>query len=408
MIYSTLEWICTLVALGAFLYRILGPFTNKTEPAAIALSIYFLSSFLSFAVGLDTISPYIAKLFNFQNITIILSHAAVIVLTTAQQVVLIYWTHPPELARRRALKRIIVFGVVLAFLIASFLLILPRRRRDTSETSSLLNLHNPYYATYLGFFIIAVAVGQIATLRGSLRYAKLTHRLWLRQRMLTLALGAVLILVYCIVRFIQTVAGPAGGDMTPWNPIQWVAGDVGSLLELLGWTAPAWGPRLSTWYQWVRKIHYYHSLRPLWVALYEATPEILLHPPLSPLVDFVWPGDIDYRLYRRLIEILDGQLALRPYFDPTVAEAAVRQVKNSDVVTDDQRSATILAIQIHAALWAKTDDVERSGGTSKMDDLTENLTDEAKKLVMVADAFVSSIAAARTIFEATNGHRPNL
>lgn len=406
MIYSTLELICTLVALDAFLYRILGPFTNKAEPAAIALSIYFLGSFLSFVVGLDSVSPYIAQLFGFNNVTIILSHAFVIVLTTAQQVVLIYWAYPPELARKRALKRTIVFGVVLALLITSFFLILPAQRRGTSETSSLLNLSNPYYASYLVFFIIAVAAGQIATLRGSLRYAKVAHRPWLRQGMWTLALGATLILVYCIVRCVQIVGGATGGNMAPWNPVQWTAGDVGSLLELLGWTAPRWGPWLSALRQWPRKVYYYHRLRPLWVALYEGVPEIVLHPPPSWLADLMWPGDIDYRLYRRLIEILDGQLALRPYFDPAVAEAAVRQVTNSEV-TDDQTDATVLAIQLHAALWAKADNAQRSGDTARVNDLADDLADETRKFVIVADAFVSSIATARAIVDASNADCPD-
>lgn len=402
MIYSTLEWVCTLVALDAFLYRILGSFTNKTDPAKIALCIYFFGSFLSFFVGLDVVSPHIAQVFGFRNITIILSHASVIVLTTAQQVVLIYWAHPPRLARRRALRRIIIFGIILALLVTSFLLILPGRRQGTSETSSLLNLSNPYYAAYLGFFIVAVAVGQIAALWGSLRYARVAHPPWLRRGMRAVALGAILILLYCVVRCVQIVAGVTGGDMVPWNPVQWAAGDVGSLLELLGWTAPGWGPWLSASHQWARKIHYYHRLHPLWVALCEAAPEIVLHPPPSWLVDLLWPGDIDYRLHRRLIEILDGQLALRPYFDPTVAEAAARQVKGSGV-SDDQRGATVLAIQLHAALWTKAGDQDGSGEASRVNDFLDNLTDETKKLVMVADAFVSSIDMARAIFEASPG-----
>jgi hypothetical protein len=406
VVYSTLEWICTLVALDAFLYRMLGPFANKTEPAAIALAVYFLGSFFSFAVGLDVISPYIAQLFGFENITIILSHVSVVVLTTAQQVVLIYWAYPPELARRRALKRIIIFGVLLIILITSFFLILPARRAGTSETSSLLNLSNPYYAAYLGFFAVAVAVGQVATLQGSLRYAKAAHRPWLRYGIWTVALGAALILIYCSARCIQIVGVMAGVNISPWNPVQWLAGDLGSLLELLGWTAPGWGPWLSARHQWVKKVHYYHRLRPLWVAMYKGAPEIVLHPPPSWLADLIWPGHIDYRLYRRLIEILDGQLALRPYFDPVVAEAAVRQIKDS-CFAEDQTDATVLAIQLHAALWAKAENAHGSRRTARANNLTGNLLDDTKKFVMVADAFTSSIGMARTIFEASNTERPD-
>lgn len=201
-------------------------------------------------------------------------------------------------------------------MITAFFLILPGQGQGTSETSSLLNLHNPYYAAYLALFVTTAAVGQIATLRGSLCYAKVAQDLWLRRSMWTVAAGALLILTYCILRWIQILGVQAGGDMTSWNPVQWMAGDTGSLLELLGWTAPGWGPWLSARGQWIRKIHYYHRLHPLWFALYDAAPEIALHPPRSRLADVIWPGDIDYRLYRRLIEILDGQLALRAYSIP--------------------------------------------------------------------------------------------
>jgi hypothetical protein len=405
MIYEYLEWTCTLVGLIAFLHRMIYAFPNKTDPAAIALSIYFLSSFLSFAVGLDAITPYFA-VFDFRNITIILSHASVIILTVAQQVVLMYWAHPPDLARRQARKRIIAYSIALALLITIFLLILPEQRQGTSETSSLLNLHNPHYALYLVLFVTATAIGQMVALRGSLQYAKVAHSRWLRCSMWTVTVGAMLILVYSTMRLTQIVGVQMGVNMAPWNPAQWISGDIGSLLELLGLTAPGWGPWLSTRHRWIRNIHYFHRLRPLWAALYEAAPEIALHAPRSRIADLMILWDIDYRLYRRLIEIFDGELVLRPHFDPAVAEAAVRRAHQSGS-TGDRLRATVEAIQLHAALHAKANDMHRPSNSeiSKISNLSYDLADETKRLVLVSDAFVSSVVMADTIIEACTSRR---
>jgi hypothetical protein len=320
----------------------------------VGLTVYFFGSFLSFAVGLDAVSPYIINLFGTQNITIILSHSAVIVLTAAQQVVLIYWANPPEKARPKAVRRIVAFGIVLAALVTMFFLILPGERQGTSETSSLLNMHNPYYVVYLVLFVTASAVGQIITLRMSWIYSRVAGRAWLRRSMWAVVAGAGLILVYCALRLAQILGEQAGINMKPWNPVQWLAGDVGSLLELLGWTAAGWGPLFSAASLWIANYRRHQRLRPLWVALYQATPDIALDAPWSRVADLVLIRDLNYRLYRRVIEILDGQRALRPYLDPTIAEAVARQARRVGV-TGERLGPTLEAIQLHLALRAKAE-----------------------------------------------------
>jgi len=401
MDYSLLEWACTLIALIAVLYRVIGPLKNKATPGAIALTIYFLASFLSYAVGLKVISPHLALLAGFDNITIILSHALVIVLTAAQQVVLAYWAYPLRVARRRAVHRIAAFGGALAFLIVLFLWIHPDRRAGTSETSSLLNLRNPYYATYLGFFIAVVAVGQIAMLVDALRYAKKTsHRPSLRIGMATVALGSTLIGVYCISRYVQIIEVISGGGGEPWNSIQWVAGDVGSLLELLGWTAPSWGP-------WARNNYYYHRLRPLWMAMRPVTPGMVLPPPSFWLASLIRPISVEYLLYCRLIDILDSQLLLRPYFDQAIATAAGRYAANRGLA-DSKREAAILAIQLHAALAAKRTNNQLSDGISGAHEINDDLAAEIRKAVILAKAFVRTRSITPVLIEAAYRSGPQL
>lgn len=392
MIYAVLEWTCTIAALIAFLYRWITLSGANRDPAQIALTVYFLGSFLSFAVGLDLVAPHIEAFFHLKNITIILSHAAVIVLTAAQQAVLIYWTYPPEKARPRAIRRVGAYGLVLAVLVTMFFLILPANRHGTSETSSLLNLSNKAYAAYLILFTVTAAVGQVITLRMSWTYSRISNRAWLRRSMYTVAVGAILILVYCVLRLAEVVGTNVGVDMTPWNPTQWLAGDVGSLLQLLGWTAPGWGPLLSAAGLWIVSYVRYQRLRALWLAMHTATPEIALNAPRSRLADLILVRDLNYRLYRRVIEIMDGQRSLRPYLSPAIAESINGYSDRAGVANDQTREA----VTLHAALNAKA-----YGGLTPTDPVStparspdESLDDEIKRMVALARAFRQSTTLA--------------
>lgn len=386
MIYQLLEWGCMIGGFAAFFYRLPALLRDRTDPALLALCIYFLCSAMSFLLGLDAVWPYVANLFGYENVTTIIIHAIVIILTAAQQVVLVYWTWPPDQARPRARRRLIAFGSLLVILVFLFFLALPSRRHG-AETASLLNVSNPDYALYLCCYTTVVAAGQVETVRLSLRYVKMVRRSWLQIGMLIVTVGAFLILIYCGMRDAEVIGVHAGFDMAPWDPIQWSAGDVGSLFELIGWTLPGWGPRLPAAGRWVRDYRTYRRLRPLWAALYKAVPTIALDPPRTRLGDLFPLRDLDHRLYRRVIEIRDAQLALRPYTDPAAAEAARERAQAAGLVGDRQR-AMVEASLISSALYAKAHELPVPGGspitpTSEDDDIRA----EISWLAQVANAF---------------------
>ncbi|MEV4347354.1 MAB_1171c family putative transporter [Actinoplanes sp. NPDC049596] len=60
-------------------------------------------------------------------------------------------------------------------------------------------------------------------------------------------------------------------------------------------------------------------LRPLWKAMRDAFPEVILFTPRRAIVELAGVDDVHLRLYRRVIEIRDGLLALRPYLEPPAA-----------------------------------------------------------------------------------------
>ncbi|GAA0581982.1 hypothetical protein GCM10010172_78790 [Paractinoplanes ferrugineus] len=72
------------------------------------------------------------------------------------------------------------------------------------------------------------------------------------------------------------------------------------------------------------------ALRPLWKAMRDAFPEVILFTPRRAVIELAGVDDVHLRVYRRVIEIRDGMMALRPYLsdespenaDPAEAEAA--------------------------------------------------------------------------------------
>jgi hypothetical protein len=401
-----IEWSCAVIALAAFIYRFLTLPRDHFDPALVALSIYFLASFVSFIVGLEPVCGQLAELTGFTNITIIASHAAVVILTTAQQVVLIYWAHRPDEAWPKARQRILAFGVILAALIAMFLAILPSERQGTSETSSLLNMHNPAYAAYVILFTVTAAVGQAITLRMSWRFRRIVDDGWLRWSMWLISAGAILILGYCTLRVVQVVDTQIGIDASRWNPVQWLSGDFGSLLEIVGLTVPGWGPALFATAQWIRHYRQHQEMRPLWVALHQVSPDIALDAPVSRWGDIVSVRDLHYRRYRRMIEILDGLRALRPYLDPTILDIASRQARRNGMSA--RRVPSILdGAQLHAAIQARAtqEPLPTEPPTATTLDVGDDLAGEAKRLVALATSFRRATPLAGTIIAQAGGRQ---
>jgi hypothetical protein len=381
-------------ALTALFYKLPALARNRSDPALHALCSYFLLSFLSFFLGLDAIWPHIADAFGYRNITTIIIHCIIVLMTAAQQVALVYWSYPPELARPKAQRRLAAFGIVLAILIVMFYWALPSERHGTAETASLLNMHNPRYVSYLFLYLATVATGQMLTMNLSLRYAKIATRPWLRRGMRAVAAGAVFILIYCTVRYMEIIGVQLGADMSSWDPVQWITGDVGSLLELIGWTIPGWGPSLSAGRRWLGDYHAHRRLYPLWHALYGAVPATTTNPPRSHLTALPLQRRLSGLAYRRVVEILDGLRELQIHFNPADSDRARQQAQVAGL-TGEHLHLAAYAIQLHAALAARASNQPTSDhppGTlihpqAEEISTTTDLSGETKWLIQLAKAF---------------------
>lgn len=126
-----------------------------------------------------------------------------------------------------------------------------------------------------------------------------------------ITIGQGMIVLYAAGKTVLIVARGAGvpvhfATVAPAGRTLQVAG---TLLAVVGALVPA-----------VRKLRSvgaaYRSLlalRPLWTAMRDAFPEVILFSPRRAVIEMAGVDDVDLRLYRRVIEIRDGMLALRPY-----------------------------------------------------------------------------------------------
>jgi hypothetical protein len=128
---------------------------------------------------------------------------------------------------------------------------------------------------------------------------------------------------------------------------------VSAALLVIGSTMPSWGPRVGipALYRWAERYRACRRLYPLWRALCEVDPGMALVPPPPAWRDAMIVRDLGFRLYRRVVEIHDGQLELRPYLDQRVADYAHALCRERGLNDEDTAivvNATSLACAIRA------------------------------------------------------------
>jgi hypothetical protein len=112
----------------------------------------------------------------------------------------------------------------------------------------------------------------------------------------------------------------------------------------------------------VRQARHYRSLRllyPLWSGLCEAVPGIALNP-VAEWADRLDPRDLRIRLYRRVIEIRDGYMALRPADVPGV-EDAVHTVAGRQRLSAADEATVAAATRLELARRAELRGVTPAG-----------------------------------------------
>ena len=334
---------------AAFAYKVRDVRRRPADPALRALLVAFAVKGIAFLLAVPGIAAAVDRRTGVPDASALGIHLlGGVAFGAAVLVALVYWAHPPEQAGPRARRRLCAAGLVSGTMVALWAMV--EAGTDHRSPHYLLqNANRPLVTLYLCLYVgtLLVALGEITRL--CLHFAPLAADRWLRRGLRCTAAGALVYSMNFWSRAITIVAVRAGLNPLDWEIVIVVGAGVGVPLIVGGLTLPGWGPRLARLSRSWAHYRLYRRLRPLWCRLRAATPGIAL-----PAAGWSL-SDVDYRLHRRVIEIRDGLLALRPYHDAGVAERARAQARAAGLTGDDLR-AVVAAAQLRAALEAKGQD----------------------------------------------------
>lgn len=368
----------------ALAYKIPALVRDPRSPSRRALVA--MLACLVWAPAFDTPVIYLAfdRLTGVANLARLIAHFGIIGFAVSVQILLLHWTvsepRPSRTWRRLASVTVTAVAMTVLFTLAPV---------DESTTEFTVRYGDapyvaPYMVVYLGYFIFAL----VDIIRLSWRYARLTQRPFLRLGLRLVTFSAGFGVVYCVEKAAYISARAADLSLLP-APVQESVGPVitaaGSVLMLIGFTIPSWGPKLASAAAWVKRYVTFRRLQPLWLLVYDATPEIALEPTRGAGL-----RDLEYQLVRRIVEIRDGWLALRPYLDHDTAQLAGSLGAAADLSADRLRASVSAAVLTEAARAKGRGETPRrllaldpSGGS--------DIADETAELLRIAAELTSPV-----------------
>ncbi|WP_035288449.1 MAB_1171c family putative transporter [Actinokineospora spheciospongiae] len=248
---------------------------------------------------------------------------------------------------------------------------------------------SPWVMEYCLVYALAQAPALAALVHLGLRHARQAQDRTTAISLRLVAAGAALGLLYLVNKSALATAPrlgfefPFGRTALPGKVLPTTA----YLLVLLAAALPAC-------LGWLRRYRLHRRLGPLWRALHRADPGIALDPPAVP--DALVLGNLRPRLYRRVIEIRDGLLALRPHRCRETA-AAAHAAAVAAGLTGRELAAAVEAAAVVAALRSRAGGAPPTAHAAAVPGGTDLLDD--------AD-FLGAVSRRLAISPATNPARP--
>ncbi|MGW3950738.1 MAB_1171c family putative transporter [Streptomyces sp. NPDC004752] len=295
-------------------------------------------------------------------------------------------SRPVRIRRRRRIgAAVVVQAVALGLFLAAGVTEDGERAVAAPGRGWVLAAYNVLFAAYLCWCLYALA-------RALIRHAFRTPPGPLRTGLRLTALATATAVVWTLWALDDAAANLTdGGQGLGEDLLSTTLGMVTAVLLASGATATFWGEHLTAPLRRLHALRAHSDLEPLWSALHAELPEIALDPDAARRR----PGlrQAEFARYRRVIEIRDGILALRPYQRTEPLDWAVRALDRTGPAAGD-REAVLEAALIAAALENKRAG-RLYGGTPGQAGPTssarlETVEDEAAWLVRVARAFTHS------------------
>jgi len=286
------------------------------------------------------------------NLARLLGDGSGLVASWSAQALLFHLTFPLGAATRRTRILGLVLLLVLLLMAVCFSLAwLPDEALDFTGRYA----RTPFIFEYRVVFLAFLGLGMVNAARLFWRYATLARRAVLRLSLRLAAASSALGLAYVMNEGLRVASVRFGHA----DPLPHPAAVSAILLVtfivvgLASTTVAVWGTRLrleacSTWLGQYRSLQ---RLYPLWQTLYRFDAAIALDPPASRLSDLLNWRRVDFRLYRRVVEIRDGVLLLRPHMDPGAA-AYARELAGTAGLPETEIQAVLEAAELAVAMRA--------------------------------------------------------
>lgn len=390
--------VCLVLAALGLLILLRDVRLMREDPALAALAAGFFLSAMSFVVSLNAVWDALDALR--PNVGVLVAHGCVVGLVVSQLVVLAYWGDPdnPARARRRSYG-CIATGLVVVAGLAALYSALPRAAvQPAAFTAYELHHDAAVCRAYLLVYITTYALGEGTLAWFCWTKATRQHKKWITRGLRTVAVGSALTLGYSAIRYADIAGMPAPG----LEPVAWTFADVGSAVVITGWFIPTIAyqavPRAQ---EWLAACNQYRQLGPMWETMHQALPGIVLVPTRSKIGALVRALRIRWYLYRRMVEIRDVQLMLRPYVSVTVRREAEQRHRAAGL-SGAQLAAAVTADQIRAALAAHAQGIpaDEPAGYANEDlvaaDGPVHADDDLHTLLEIAHRFASTAPATAT------------
>ncbi|MGW4058135.1 MAB_1171c family putative transporter [Amycolatopsis sp. NPDC004747] len=310
----------------------------------IASSLVLQAPSVYRAVGEFTGVPNIARLAN---------HGFILVAAVAGQDFLLR-INRPELAKRRLLPHTI--WAVTAFAAMCLFFLMSRTGVNDIRFAARYG-RTPGVLEYWLVYVAGLVPALLDVARLAAWYAARSTETVIRLGLQLIAVAMLSLVLYHVHKAAFFAARRFGLDYprSLAGPLDRYLPALSALLVIVGIVLPAWRTPVA-----VSSYLTHLRLRPLWLAFYTVVPRIAFVPPRSLLRELLDFRDTGLRLYRRVVEIRDGRLAVLAHLDPGIA-AAARESALGAGLSGQKLDAHVEAVTLAAALRAVADGAEPPG-----------------------------------------------
>ena len=323
-------------------FKFAGTIRSGSSPAR-----WLLATFAFLALGITIFVPAVEQRLTaaapVEQIKEPLARTAVIAAAFCAQTLLSLTGDPISQARRRLRWGICVAALGVVWVTFALGPASPSAQFGSHPVNDVsMTLFILAFLTYLAYAVITV-------MTGCWRYACSASEV-MQWGLRLISVGCAASLAYVVVKLLAILGFAAGIPMPPEaeGAAAMALVAVGALLVAVGSAATATSQRATELRDWCRDYVAHRHLYPLWADLVAAVPTVALDPAAGPWQDASRIRDLHLRLYRRLIELRDAWLALRPFMDDHLAKAVAPVSGQLDVAD----RAALETVMLRAGIFA--------------------------------------------------------